>query len=76
MTQIALAQEPLKVAIGSRLDPIAAKSRLFAPISHGVPAMALSAVLLVRQFSGRDALRPTGQWVAPRMILGRDVVPT
>ncbi len=76
MAEITLAQKPLNIAIGRRPHPIAAQSRLFATVAHGVRLMALQAVIAIDDRACRNGLRVSGEGVGALMIPGGDVLPT
>lgn len=74
--QVALAEEPLEVAVGRRFDVVAAQGRPFAAVAHGIGAVALLAVLSIDEGAGSGALRAVGEGVDADVLFGRNALPT
>lgn len=75
MAEIALAQEPLEVAVGGRTDALTPERRLLAAIAHRVRLVALPAMVAVEQSAGRNGFGPAGERIGARVIPGGNVPP-
>lgn len=74
MADVALAEEPLKIAVGRSLDAVAPQRWFLVPISHAVILVALFAMLLVDLGSGAGAVGTRRQGIGPDMIFCRNVI--
>jgi hypothetical protein len=75
VTEIALAEEPFDVAITRGAKMFAAQRRSFVPVSLGVLAVALLAMIAVKNGAGVDRVGLAGQGIGPDVVAGRDVIP-
>lgn len=75
MAEVALAKEPLEVAVGGGLDPFGAQRWLFMAVAGRVGFVALLAVLLVDQSTGGDGFGPGGEGVGAGVVLCGNAVP-
>lgn len=75
MAEIALAQEPLEVAIGGRLHAGAAQGRFLAAVTHGVGFVAVLAMLAVDQSTRRNRIGMGGERIDTIVVLCGHVFP-
>jgi hypothetical protein len=71
VTQIALAEEPLQIAIRGHVDAWGGESRLLSAISLGLGSVTLQAVISIEQGPCLDRVGFSLEWVGPRMVPGR-----
>src|ERR1035438_2379528 len=76
MPQVALPQKPLNVPITHCAYPLAAQGGPLVSITHGVRFVALLAVFAIDVCARRNRLGFSSQRIRPRMILGRNMLPS
>ena len=74
MVEVALAEEPLEVAVGGVADVFGEKRGLFVAVAAGVGFVALDAVVEVELPAGGDGVGISGERIHAGMVPGRDVV--
>ena len=75
MTQIALAEEPLEIAVARGPDVLASQRGPLVSVTLGVRHVTLLAMIAVEKGSGRDRVRPVGQRIGPGVVSRRDAIP-
>jgi len=75
MVQVALAEEPLEVAVAERANSFAAQRGTLVAVAPRVGLMALLAMAAIDERSGGDGFGLAAEWVGAGMIFGRNVSP-
>lgn len=75
MSQIALSQEPLDVAVGCGAKMLAAQGRTLVAVAACVGFVALGAVFAVDPRACRDCFRLAGEWTNAGVVFSRNVIP-
>lgn len=75
MAQVALAQKPLNVTVGSRANPFAAQRGTLVAVALRVGLVALLAVFAKDKRAGGSCFGLASQWILTRMIFGRNALP-
>jgi len=73
--EIALAKEPLEVAVGGRADVISAQGGMLAVVAECGGAVALGAVGAIELQASRDGVRVGGEGIGAGMIARWDALP-
>lgn len=76
MPEIALAEEPLNVAIGYGANPCAAQRWALVPVALRIGLVALLAMVAVDKRAGRNRLRIAGQRVGAGVIPDGNMLPS
>ncbi len=75
MGQVALAQEPLQVAIRYRAQAVTAQRRMLAAVTARIGLVALRAVVAEETRTGSDSAGIARKRIGPRVVLGRNTIP-
>jgi hypothetical protein len=75
MTQIALAEEPLEIAVARGPDVLASQRGPLVSVTLGVRHVTLLAMIAVEEGAGWDGVGPVGQRIGLDVVSGRDAIP-